>query len=84
MEHPVKTLDECQELLMDTNLICKGRIAQGPNKGKECTHKAAGEGYCKKHILNIIVEKAKSEGKRICDDGKRACKNYTDDGKRTS
>ena len=81
MEHPVKTLDECQELLMDTNLICKGRIAQGPNKGKECTHKAAGEGYCKKHILNIIVEKAKSEGKRICDDGKRACKNYTDDGK---
>lgn len=62
--------------------LCKGLITQGPNKGKPCDKEASTpEGYCGKHTLNILVEKAAEEGKRICDDGKRACKNYTIEGK---
>jgi hypothetical protein len=80
-----KYCDECQskkESEKDETTQCKGEIAQGKNKGKRCEKKASSpEGYCGKHLLNIQVEKAKEEGKRICDDGKRACKNYTEDGK---
>jgi len=63
-------------------VMCKGLITQGKNKGQPCDKKAScEEGYCGKHMLNITLEKTKEEGKRICDDGKRACKNYTEDGK---
>jgi hypothetical protein len=59
-------------------ILCKGLITQGPNKGNPCDKEASTpEGYCGKHTLNILVDKATEEGKRICDDGKRACKNYT-------
>ena len=80
-----KYCDECQskkEAEKDETTQCKAEIAQGKNKGNRCEKKASSpEGYCGKHLLNIQVERAKEEGKRICDDGKRACKNYTDDGK---
>jgi len=63
-------------------VLCKGRITQGPNKGTQCNKEASTpEGYCGKHTLHILVEKATEEGRRICDDGKRACKNYTIEGK---
>ena len=59
-------------------VLCRGLITQGLNKGKPCDKESSTpEGYCGKHTLNILVEKATEEGKRICDDGKRACKNYT-------
>uniref|UniRef100_A0A6C0I7D7 Uncharacterized protein n=1 Tax=viral metagenome TaxID=1070528 RepID=A0A6C0I7D7_9ZZZZ len=62
--------------------LCKGNITQGPNKGNPCDKEASTpEGYCGKHTLNILVNKASENGKRICDDGKRACKNYTVEGK---
>ena len=80
MEHPIKDIGVRQELLME-DTRCRGLITQGSNRGKRCGNKAKEGSYCNKHKLNILVEKAKEEGKRICDDGKRACKNYTDVGK---
>ena len=77
---PIKDIDKRQELLME-DIYCKGLIVQGENRGKRCGNKSREGGYCKKHSLNILIEKAKEEGKRICDDGKRSCKNYTDDRK---
>lgn len=64
-------------------LNCKALIAQGENRGKQCNKQSTtDEGYCKKHLeINILQEKAKEENKRVCDDGKRACKNYTIDEK---
>jgi hypothetical protein len=62
--------------------LCKAVLAQGPKRGTPCTRQATcEEGYCGKHTLAIRVEEAAREGKRICDDGKRACKQYTQDGK---
>jgi len=62
--------------------ICRAFITQGSNKGKQCNKEAStSEGFCGKHLLNIQVEKASKEDKRICDDGKRSCKNFTEDGK---
>jgi hypothetical protein len=62
--------------------ICRGLITQGSNKGSQCDKEASTpEGFCGKHTIYITVEKAKEEGNRICDDGKRACKKYTIDGK---
>jgi hypothetical protein len=80
-----KYCEECiskKEERNKTLTLCKAKITQGPNKGTQCDKQSSTpEGYCQKHLLNVLVEKAKEEGKRICDDGKRACKNYTEDGK---
>ena len=49
---------------------------------KICKNKARASGYCGKHEPRaILLEQAIKEGKRICDDGKRACKNFTKDSK---
>lgn len=80
-----KYCEECIEKKEKTRLansMCKGKITQGPKKGEPCDKKSSTpEGYCGKHTLNIIVNAATEEGKRICDDGKRACKNFTIEGK---
>lgn len=68
--------DKKEERLKDV-VTCKALITQGSNKGTKCTKKANESGYCEKHKLNIMLEEAAAYGKRICDDGKRACKNYT-------
>jgi ribosomal protein L34E len=85
LEEGVMRCSEClgeNEERLKEKTICRGRITQGPNRGSQCDKEASTlEGFCGKHVLNIIVEDAASEGKRICDDGKRACKNYTDDRK---
>jgi len=85
LEDGIKHCDTCiREKDADSNekTICRGRITQGSNKGSQCDKEASTpEGFCGKHTLNIIVEKASDEGHRICDDGKRACKKYTIDGK---
>jgi hypothetical protein len=67
---------------MGSKTLCRGKITQGSNKGSPCDKEASTlEGFCGKHTLNVLVEKAAEDGRRICDDGKRACKNYTSDGK---
>lgn len=61
---------------------CKSTVSQGINKGKQCPNSSSTpEGYCGKHAIQILVDKATSEGRRICDDAKRKCRNYTVDGK---
>ena len=81
----IKYCGECirvKEESVKTKTLCRGRITQGPKKGDTCDKQASTpEGLCGKHTLNVVIEKAASEGKRLCDDGKRACKNYTIDGK---
>jgi hypothetical protein len=80
-----KHCEDCTARKAETRsnlVLCKGHITQGPSKGKPCDKEASTpEGYCGKHTLNILVNKATEEGKRICDDGKRACKNHTIEGK---
>jgi hypothetical protein len=62
--------------------LCRGKITQGANKGSLCDKEASTpEGFCGKHTLNVLVEKAAEDGHRICDDGKRVCKNYTSDSR---
>lgn len=61
---------------------CKAIIDQGPTKGSPCSRKANETEYCGKHApRQILVQKAAKQEKRICDDGKRACKNFTEDNK---
>ena len=61
---------------------CKSTVSQGINKGNQCPNSVSTpEGYCGKHAIQIIVDKAAAEGRRICDDAKRKCRNYTVDGK---
>lgn len=62
--------------------MCIASIQQHENKGKQCDKLATNGEYCGKHFnRNILIEQSKNEGKRICDDGKRACKNITKDNK---
>ena len=57
---------ECKWLLNDTSCSKKARIS----------------GFCGKHEPRaLLLEQSKKDGHRICDDGKRACKNYTSDKK---
>jgi hypothetical protein len=62
--------------------LCIAIIQQHDNKGKQCDKIASIGKYCGKHSeRNILVEEATKKGTRICDDGKRSCKNETNDGK---
>jgi hypothetical protein len=62
--------------------ICIAKIEQGENKGKQCDKLASNGEYCGKHYeANRLREEAKAQAIRICDDGRRACKNTTIDGK---
>jgi hypothetical protein len=59
--------------------ICKAVLEQ-TNKGQPCTRKAKESGYCGKHEpRQLLLQEAKDY--RICDDGKRSCKNKTNDRK---
>jgi hypothetical protein len=59
---------------------CKAIIDQGPNKGNQCNRsKLNNSNYCGKHNKRYtIINEAKTKNLRICDDGKRSCKNYTE------
>lgn len=62
--------------------ICIAIIQQGSNKGEKCNKIATDGNYCGKHYeRNVLVTEAINNNKRICDDGKRACKNETEDSK---
>lgn len=79
-----KYCDLCQtqkdKALQDVQ-ICKALIEQGPTKGTRCKRPAKlSSDYCGKHIerqTNVI--EAEKQKLRICDDGKRACKQFTTD-----
>jgi hypothetical protein len=61
---------------------CLALIEQYNNKGKQCKQAAVEDGFCGKHNKRGKLQKlAKSMNKRICDDGKRSCRNFTDDKK---
>lgn len=62
--------------------LCKAIIDQGPRKGLQCSKETSlNSEYCGKHVKRqILVESAQQFGLRICGDGKRACKNYTEHG----
>ena len=62
--------------------LCIAIIQQHDNKGKQCDKIASNGKYCGKHSeRNILLEGAAKKGIRICDDGKRSCKNETKDRK---
>ncbi len=64
-----------------SDTICKSLIEQGPTKGSQCSRKAKLNGVCGKHKRQLLLQEVYKLQKRICDDGKRACKNYTENNK---
>ena len=59
---------------------CKATIEQGAKKGNQCNKQGRESGFCGKHEPRaLLLKDAKERGVRICDDGKRACKNDTVD-----
>lgn len=62
---------------------CNAIIDQGPNKGNICNRKILENSkYCGKHHARyILLDTAKEHNARVCDDGKRSCKNYTENGR---
>lgn len=80
-----KYCDNCkkkkEEYLQGVKL-CKALKHQHENKGKPCGLRATDGDYCGKHTTRQkLLESAKEENINICDDGKRACKNPTSNGK---
>jgi len=70
--------DQCskekEELLKSRNL-CKWQE-------KKCEKQAKESGFCGKHESRaLLLKESKEKGIRICDDGKRSCKNPTVDNK---
>lgn len=78
-----KTCSDKKEKTKEESVMCRAVYTQGPNKGEKCDKKASTpEGFCGKHALrNTMVEAAAGAGRRICGDGKRSCKNFTEDDK---
>ena len=76
-----KKLEYCDQCTKDNEENLSSRTLCKWQESK-CIKQAKESGYCGKHepralLLNTALEK----GVRICDDGKRACKNETVDGK---
>jgi hypothetical protein len=71
-----KTCDQC-------NLKLKEKFKKGKEtcKKENCNFKEKEGGYCGKHSRQIIIDKAKEEGKELCDPA-RGCFNYLQNGKR--
>lgn len=62
--------------------LCSAVIEQGVKRGQQCKKTAKESGFCGKHEPRaILLKKSLENGIRICDDGKRACKNNTTDNK---
>jgi hypothetical protein len=62
--------------------LCIAIIQQNDNKGNQCDKIATRGEYCGKHYeRNQLIKEGEEKGIRICDDGKRSCKNETKDKK---
>ena len=72
----------CVECMNKKNSVvlpkCIVILEQSRNGKSQCENTASTGKYCKLHYeRNTLLDDAKSRGVRICDDGKRACKNET-------
>lgn len=70
-----KKIEYCEDCKKE-----KEKVAKGDDRCKTegCSFKAKEEGYCLKHEPGaLLLKEAESKGIRICDDGKRKCKNET-------
>ena len=81
VDNHVTYCEECiskKEEQNKTKIFCKAPIEVGNRKGKQCTKEANESGYCGKHQpRHTLLEEAKENNIRICDDGKRSCKTPT-------
>lgn len=74
-----KLLEYCEECKKEKEEKLKVSVLC---KSVGCKSKPKESGYCGKHEPRaLLLEEAEKEGIRICDDGKRACKNPTFAGK---
>lgn len=77
-EKNLEYCDKCskeKEELLKTRDLCKWQE-------KKCDKQAKASGFCGKHEPRaLLLKESKEKGIRICDDGKRACKNPTNDNK---
>jgi hypothetical protein len=76
-----KNLEYCEkctktkEAKLETLTLCKWTKLK-------CDKQAKGSGFCGKHEpRGLLIQEAEKNGIRICDDGKRGCKNQTVDKK---
>lgn len=73
-----KYCDDCikeKDAKMENTVLCKWAESK-------CKSKAKDDGYCGKHTTRAhLLGDAEKKGVRICDDGKRACKNNTEGNK---
>ena len=77
-----KSCVEKKELEKSKIPRCSALIQQYKNKGKQCQQAAVDDGFCGKHGKRAkLHELAKNMNKRICGDGKRSCKNFTEGDK---
>lgn len=77
-----KYCDSCLENKknkIERSSTCKALIQQGAKKGTHCPFIFEEQKeYCEKHReRNTIIDEAIKKNQRICDDGKRSCKNIT-------
>lgn len=83
VDNHIAYCEECVRKKEEQNkekTFCKASIEVGNRRGKQCTKEANESGYCGKHQpRHTLLEEAKENNIRICDDGKRACKNQTTD-----
>jgi hypothetical protein len=76
------TCIEKKEEKKKNSTFCIAIVQQHDNKGKQCDKIASIGKYCGKHSeRNMLLEEATKKGTRICDDGKRSCKNETEESK---
>jgi len=72
-----KYCEKC-ELKRKDRKLCIAILEQQEHKGTQCKNKASDRDFCGIHIERAkILTRAKELGVRICDDGRRACKNET-------
>ena len=77
-EKNIEYCEKCtksKEAKLETLTLCKWTELK-------CTKQSRDSGFCGKHEQRaILLQEAEKSGIRICDDGKRACKNQTIDKK---
>lgn len=76
-----KTFEYCENCTKEKEEILKTRDLCKWEENK-CEKKAQSSGFCGRHEPRaLLIKESKETGIRICDDGKRACKNPTVDKK---
>lgn len=77
----MKTFEYCEACTKEKEEVLKTRDLCKWSE-KKCEKQAQSSGFCGKHAPRaLLLKESKEKGIRICDDGKRACKNPTLDNK---